>query len=167
MLTDLKTFVSEKEQEYITTTSRAVEELKNKLIYKKVGAINRKAFYSTWNTHNHEMRRQKSRGQCCFVDIIGRPQSNGEDRPLLLYQRLLYNATQEYKQIWIKKSRGIGVTTYFLYWIAYCALTKWEPGDRVCVVVGPRIDLAEDFISRFKNLFRRNFPEVYSELTKQ
>jgi hypothetical protein len=166
MLADLKDFVSEQD-EYSTTTSRAVEELKNKLTYKKVGVTNRKAFYATWNTQNHEERFQKSKGNCCFWHILGPAQKDGKDMPMLLYQRLLYNALQEYRCVWIKKSRGIGVTTYLLYWIAYCCLAKWQPGDRVCVAVGPRIDLAEDFISRFKNLFRRNFPEVYSELTKQ
>jgi|SRR5215216_2251748 len=69
--------------------------------------------------------------------------------------------------LWIKKSRGLGVTTFFLYWIAYCCLTRWKAGDRVCVVVGPHIDLAEDFIARFKGLFRKNFLGVYSELIKQ
>jgi hypothetical protein len=37
----------------------------------------------------------------------------------------------------------------------------------VCIVVGPRIDLAEDWISRFKSLFLEHFPAVYSELNKQ
>jgi hypothetical protein len=54
-----------------------------------------------------------------------------------------------------------------LYWIAYQCLTHYKPGDRVCIVVGPRIDLAEDWIARFKSLFRENFPVVYSELIKQ
>jgi hypothetical protein len=30
--------------------------------------------------------------------------------PLLPYQRTLYDSLQNYKHIWIKKSRGIGVT---------------------------------------------------------
>jgi len=166
MLVDLQKFVSEQE-EYNNTTSKAVEELKTRLTYKKLSNKYNKPFYITWNTRNHEEKFKSSKGNCCWVDVIGRPQSEGKDRPLLLYQRLLYNTLQEYKQIWIKKSRGIGVTTFFLYWITYCCLTKWKPGDRVCVVVGPRIDLAEDFISRFKGLFRRNFPEIYSELSKQ
>jgi hypothetical protein len=74
---------------------------------------------------------------------------------------------QEHKHIWIKKSRGLGVTTFMLYWIAHQCLTQYNPGDRVCTVVGPRIDLAVDWILRFKSLFRENFPAVYSELIKQ
>jgi hypothetical protein len=37
----------------------------------------------------------------------------------------------------------------------------------VCIVVGPRNDAAEDLISRFKSLFRENFPGIYSELIRQ
>jgi hypothetical protein len=74
---------------------------------------------------------------------------------------------KEHKAIWIKKSRGLGVTTFMLYWIAYCCLTRYKPGDRACIVVGPRIDLAEDWIARFKSLFRENIPAIYSELIKQ
>ena len=125
----------------------------------------------TRNEDYHDKRRLMpptyKHGVCCFVDCIGRPQKDGHDMPMLPYQKLLYSQLHEHKQIWIKKSRGLGVTTFLLYWIAYCALTKWEAGDRVCVVVGPRIDLAEDFIARFKNLFRKNFLGIYSELSKQ
>ena len=87
--------------------------------------------------------------------------------PLLSYQQLLYQQLQQRKCIWIKKSRGLGVTTFFLYWLAYCCFAKFKPGDRACIVVGPRIDSAKDLIARFKGLFARNFPTIYSELTKQ
>jgi late competence protein required for DNA uptake (superfamily II DNA/RNA helicase) len=87
--------------------------------------------------------------------------------PLLPYQKLLYQMLHEQKCILIKKSRGIGVTTFFLYWLAYCCLCRFQSGDRVLIVVGSRIDAAQDLIARFKSLFRRNFPAVYSELSKQ
>lgn len=73
----------------------------------------------------------------------------------------------ERRHIWIKKSRGLGVTTFFLYWIAHQCLTQYKPADRVCIVVGPRIDAAEDLIARFKSLFRENLPTIYSELVRQ
>jgi hypothetical protein len=46
-------------------------------------------------------------------------------------------------------------------------MTQYKPGDRVCIIVGPRIDAAEDLIARFKFLFRENFPAIYSELVRQ
>jgi hypothetical protein len=126
-----------------------------------------KLFYK-WNDKNHWSQHNKqNKKQCCFWDWIGVPLKDNVGMPVLPYQRLLYRMLQEHKHIWIKKSRGLGVTTFFLYWIAHQCLTQYKPGDRVCIVVGPGIDIAEDWIVRFKSLFRENFPAVYSELIKQ
>jgi hypothetical protein len=74
--------------------------------------------------------------------------------PLLPYQKILYDALQNHKHIWILKSRGIGVTEFLLRYIAWCCVSQKFPGNsRVCFIVGPRIDLAEDLIDRFKGLF--------------
>jgi hypothetical protein len=74
--------------------------------------------------------------------------------PLLPYQKILYDALQNHKHIWILKSRGIGVTEFLLRYIAWCCVSQKFPGNsRVCFIVGPRIDLAEDLIARFKGLF--------------
>jgi hypothetical protein len=128
-----------------------------------------KSFYK-WNDKNHWSQHNGNnqyKKQCCFWDWIGVPLKDNVGMPVLTYQRLLYRMLKEHKHIWIKKSRGIGVTTFFLYWIAHQCLTQYKPGDRVCIVVGPRIDAAEDWISRFKSLFRENFPGIYSELIRQ
>lgn len=86
--------------------------------------------------------------------------------PLLSYQKTLYDSLQNHKHIWIKKSRGIGVTEFLLRYIAWCCLSE-ESGknlsgefrffrnSRVCIITGPRIDLAEDLIARFKGLFAK------------
>jgi late competence protein required for DNA uptake (superfamily II DNA/RNA helicase) len=68
----------------------------------------------------------------------------------------LYDALQNHKHIWCLKSRGIGVTTFLLRYIAWCCLRIFSPNDRVCIITGPRIDLAEDLIARFKGLFSTN-----------
>jgi hypothetical protein len=83
--------------------------------------------------------------------------------PMLPYQNVLYRALRENKRIWIKKARGIGVTTYFLYHIAYLCLTQLQPGDRVCVIVGPRLEAAQDWLDRFKALLSRKFPGLFDK----
>jgi hypothetical protein len=83
--------------------------------------------------------------------------------PMLPYQNVLYRALRENKRIWIKKARGLGVTTYFLYHIAYLCLTQLQPGDRVCVIVGPRLEAAQDWLDRFKALLSRKFPGLFDK----
>ena len=74
--------------------------------------------------------------------------------PVLPYQQTLYEALQNHKHIWCLKSRGIGVTTFLLRYIAWCCVCGFIPqNSRVCIITGPRIDLAEDLIARFKGLF--------------
>ena len=126
-----------------------------------------KTFYK-WSDKKHwSYSAINTTKQCCFWHWIGAPMKDGIRMPVLPYQRLLYRMLKERCHIWIKKSRGLGVTTFFLYWIAHQCLTQYKPGDRVCIVVGPRIDAAEDLIARFKSLFRENFPTIYSELVRQ
>jgi len=74
--------------------------------------------------------------------------------PVLPYQKILYDALQNHKHAWILKSRGIGCSEFLLRYIAWCSMgSKFAPNSRVCIIVGPRIDLAEDLIARFKGLF--------------
>jgi late competence protein required for DNA uptake (superfamily II DNA/RNA helicase) len=72
-----------------------------------------------------------------------------------MYQKTLYETLQNYKHIWIKKSRGLGVTEFLLRYIAWSCFSKYAANSRVCIVTGPRIDLAEDLLARFKGLFTR------------
>jgi hypothetical protein len=106
--------------------------------------------------------------RCCFWHGIRCPQNDGGDIPVLPYQRTLYEALQNHKHIWCLKSRGIGVTSFLLRYIAWCCLSgsisKIERRSdnelpRACFIVGPRIDLAEDLIARFKGLFTRKFSQ--------
>jgi hypothetical protein len=89
------------------------------------------------------------------INVIGLPQEDGHDMPLLPYQKILYDPLQTHKHIWIKKARGIGVTEFLLRYIAWCCFGRnFLQNSRVCIVTGPRIDLAEDLIARFKGLFQ-------------
>jgi hypothetical protein len=73
----------------------------------------------------------------------------------------------EKRRLWIKKARGIGLSTFMLYVIAYKCITEFKPGDRVVIITGIRIETVADLIRRLKLLFQKNFPDVYTELTKQ
>src|SRR5215216_650960 len=112
----------------------------------------------TWDRQQHKQEDIRTKGFCCFNHVIGLPQKDGHDMPLLPYQRTLYDSLQDYKHIWILKSRGIGVTEFLLRYIAWsCVFRQFPENSCVCIVTGPRIDLAEDLIARFKGLFATNF----------
>ena len=104
----------------------------------------------------HKEEYLRTNGQCCWWHGIGCPQKDGRDMPVLPYQKILYEALQNHKHIWILKSRGIGCSEFLLRYTAWCCVNKiFLVNSRVCFIVGPRIDLAEDLIARFKGLFNR------------
>jgi hypothetical protein len=71
----------------------------------------------------HRLEHRRTKGRCCFWHSIGCPQKDNHDMPVLPYQRTLYDSLQNYKHIWIKKSRGIGVTEFLLRYIAWCCVS--------------------------------------------
>ena len=107
-----------------------------------------------FNQDPHRLEHRRNKGRCCFWHSIGCPQKNNHDMPILSCQKILYESLQNHKHIWVKKSRGIGVTEFLLRYIPWCCVSElFAQNSRVCIVTGPRLDLAEDLLARFKALF--------------
>jgi hypothetical protein len=120
-----------------------------------------------FDKEEHKQEYIRTGGQDCFWHIIGCPQKDGKDMPVLPYQKILYEALQNHKHIWVLKSRGIGCSEFLLRYIAWCCVGRlFLPNSRVCFIVGPRIDLAEDLIARFKGLFAELIPQNHNDRTQ-
>jgi hypothetical protein len=98
---------------------------------------------------------------------VGLPTKGGEQRPLYDYQRELYDAlmtpdfpnvrndTVKDKHLWVKKATGLGITEFMLRLMAWlCLRDESLKHSQMCIVTGPRIDLAIDLVNRMKELFR-------------
>jgi late competence protein required for DNA uptake (superfamily II DNA/RNA helicase) len=60
----------------------------------------------------------------------------------------------ENKHIWIKKAAGLGITEFMMRYMAWLSLKDDRlRGTQMCIVTGPRIDLAITLIDRMKTLF--------------
>src|SRR5919206_141493 len=58
------------------------------------------------------------------------------------------------KHLWIKKATGLGVSEFMLRFMAWLCLKDTSlAGSQMCIVTGPRIDLAIALIDRMKKLF--------------
>jgi hypothetical protein len=89
-----------------------------------------------------------------FNHTIGLPKKNGQDIPLFDYEQLLYDTLQTHKYVWIKKATGLGITEFMLRYIAWsCVRDRALQGSQMCIVTGPRIDLAIGLIDRMKSYF--------------
>ena len=106
----------------------------------------------------HEIEYDKTGKQCCYWHTIGLPEKEGRGLlPLFDYEWDLYQAIEKDKYVWLKKSAGLGISTFMLYYIAYKCITDpvWK-GKQVVVITGPNQELAISLIKRLKALFPAN-----------
>jgi hypothetical protein len=106
-------------------------------------------FYSDWN----ELKSFSSD----FNHTIGLPQKNGQAFPLFDYEQMLFDTLHSHKHIWIKKATGLGVTEFMLRYMAWLCFRNNISGCQLCIVTGPRIELAITLIDRMKGLFSNLF----------
>jgi hypothetical protein len=92
---------------------------------------------------------------CCFQHAIGLPRKNGVPKPLFDYEKEIYDALQHTKYVWIKKATGLGITEFMLRYMAWLCLREGDKlkDSQMCIVTGPRIELAITLINRLKGLF--------------
>ena len=72
------------------------------------------------------------------------------------YERLLFNTLENHKHVWIKKATGLGITEFMLRYIAWLCIrddSLRRDGAQICIVTGPRIELAIGLIARLKGFF--------------
>ena len=89
-----------------------------------------------------------------FNHVIGLPLKEGKRFPLFDYEQMLFDTLQNNKHVWIKKATGLGITELILRYIAWlCLKDNTLRGSQMCIVTGPRIELAITLIDRIKRLF--------------
>ncbi|MFL6432927.1 MAG: DEAD/DEAH box helicase family protein, partial [Nitrososphaeraceae archaeon] len=114
-----------------------------------------------WNIDEHEQEDAKTNGDCCFNHIIGLPKREAVDKPLYDYEKIIFDDldtkngnTNHSKYIWIEKATGLGISEFMLRFMAWlCLKDNVLSGSQMCMVTGPRIDLAIALIDRMKKLF--------------
>ncbi|MFL6382433.1 MAG: hypothetical protein ACJ72S_14250 [Nitrososphaeraceae archaeon] len=110
-----------------------------------------------WIWNEHKLEDIKTNGDCCFNHIIGLPQKDSVDKPLYDYEKIIFDflvIQDGNKHLWIKKATGLGVSEFMLRFMAWlCLKDNTLSGSQMCIVTGPRIDLAIALIDRMKKLF--------------
>jgi hypothetical protein len=92
-----------------------------------------------WDQQEHYKAFKETEGKCCHVDILGRPQKDGKDYPIFDYQKLIYDAIENNSNVWILKSRGIGLTTFLIYYLTWKILRNHDlDHESIFIVSGTR-----------------------------
>jgi hypothetical protein len=130
-----------------------------------------------WHPSKHKQIDKIDNGNCCFNLIIGLPRKEGMEKPLFDYELILYKAlmqqgylnsypyqrdqqqndttyTFKEKHVWIKKATGLGITEFFLRFMAWlCLRNDYYKDSQMCIITGPNQELAIKLIKRMKALF--------------
>jgi late competence protein required for DNA uptake (superfamily II DNA/RNA helicase) len=70
------------------------------------------------------------------------------------YEKIIFDTLEHNKHIWIKKATGLGISEFMLRYIAWiCLKDDALSGCQICIVTGPRIELAINLVDRIKKLF--------------
>jgi hypothetical protein len=104
--------------------------------------------------HNHIAADIATKGECCFNHMIGLPVKTGRERPLYTYQKIILDALDKHKHVFIKKATGLGISELMLRFMAWLSLKdNTYYGSQMIIITGPRIDLSITLIERMKRLF--------------
>ena len=76
------------------------------------------------------------------------------EKPLFDYEKIVFDTLEKNKHVWIKKATGLGITEFMLRYMSWLCLRNDKlQGSQMCIVTGPRIELAITLINRIKGLF--------------
>ena len=76
-----------------------------------------------WDITEHRLEDLRTLGHCCFNHDIGLPVKNGKEYPMFDYEKIIFDAIEQNQNVWIKKARGLGITTFlirYLVWKILC-----------------------------------------------
>ena len=123
-----------------------------------------------WDITEHRLEDLRTLGHCCFNHDIGLPVKNGKDYPMFDYEKKIFDAIEQNQNVWIKKARGLGITTFlirYLVWKILC--TSQLEGKSIFIISGTREEFANYVKKKMEELFERRFPALafdskYTEL---
>jgi hypothetical protein len=117
-----------------------------------------------WNRRAHLKLAKETGEHCCFNHIIGLPVKNGQEFPIFDFQKQIYDFLEEYQNIWIKKARSIGVTTFLIRYLVWKVLYSDElDGKSIFIISGTREEFANYVKKKMEDLFLQRYPNVQLE----
>jgi hypothetical protein len=112
-----------------------------------------------WDYYMHRAQYMKTNGHCCFNHVISLPTKDGRQYPIFNFQAFIFYTLEQKQNIWIKKARGIGLTTFMLRYLAWKILSSSELDHKcICIVSGTSDKSTEKVAGKLKELFEKRFP---------
>jgi hypothetical protein len=115
--------------------------------------------HSGYGIITHRAQYMKTDGHCCLNHLISLPTKDGRQYPLFDFQAFIFDIIEQNQYIWIKKSRGIGRTTFMLRYLAWKILSSIELDHKCIYIISCTSDKSTEKIDgKLKKLFEKRFP---------
>lgn len=112
-----------------------------------------------WHSYLHMVQYKKTNGCCCFNHLLSLPSKDGIQYPLFDFQEIIFDTVEQNQNVWIKKARGIGLTTFILRYLAWKILYSSELDYKLIYIVSGSSDKSNEKVDRMlKKLFEKRFP---------
>ena len=112
-----------------------------------------------WDKEKHDIENLITNGNCCFNHIVGLPTKNDKEYPLFDYEKLIFDAIEQHQNIWVLKSRGIGLTTFVIRYLAWKILSGNQLDDKsIFIISGTREEHANYIKEKLQQLVENKFP---------
>ena len=117
-----------------------------------------------WDKTEHLKTAVETNKQCCAQHIWGLPRKNNKEYPLFPFQKRIFDTIENNQNIFILKSRGIGLTTLAIRYFAWKILSSNELDNKsIFIVSGTREEHANYIKQKLEELFYEKFPAVRFE----
>jgi len=123
-----------------------------------------------WDKAQHVTAFDATNGNCCFNHIVGLPESEktGIKNPMFDYEQIIFenifkfqtlpNGKEDPKNrhVWVKKATGLGITEFILRLMLWlCTRNDDFKNCQMCVVVGPKEEIAIGLVKRMKRILEQ------------
>lgn len=112
-----------------------------------------------WEPCLHRNQYTTEDGYCCFNHMLSLPRKDGVSYPLFKFQQIIFDSLEQNQNVWIKKARGLGLTTFILRYLTWKILFSSELDHKsIYVISGNDSKPNHKIDAMIKKLFEKRFP---------
>lgn len=114
-----------------------------------------------WDPYTHRNQYSTEDGYCCFNHVLSLPSKDGVSYPLFRFQKIIFDILEQNQNVWIKKARGLGLSTFILRYLTWKILFSSELDYKSIYIIagnGSRSSHRVDVM--LKKLFEKRFPSL-------
>ena len=112
-----------------------------------------------WDACVHKSQYDTEGGYCCFNHMLSLPSKEGVSYPLFRFQKIIFDILEQNQNVWVKKARGLGLTTFMLRYLTWKILFSSELDHKSIYIISGNDNKSNDKTDLIlKKLFEKRFP---------